>query len=61
MPRKPNYRFERFERDRTRAAKKAARAKAKADKKAKASEVPSDRDAAVERAAPAADDDPTSD
>ena len=24
MPRKPNYRFERFERERTRAAKKAA-------------------------------------
>ena len=57
MPRKPNYRFERFERDRTRAAKKAARAQAKADKKAKASEVPSDRDAAAERAAPSADDD----
>jgi hypothetical protein len=33
MPRKPNYRFERFERERTRAAKKAARAQAKADKK----------------------------
>ena len=61
MPRKPNYRFERFERDRTRAAKKAARAQAKADKKAKASEVPSDRDAAAERTAPSADDDPTSD
>ena len=25
MPRKPNYRFERFERDRTRAAKKGTR------------------------------------
>jgi hypothetical protein len=61
MPRKPNYRFERFERDRTRAAKKAARAQAKADKKAKASEVPSDRDSASERAAPSADDDATSD
>ena len=61
MPRKPNYRFERFERDRTRAAKKAARAQAKADKKAKASEVPSDPDAAAERTAPSADDDPTSD
>ena len=33
MPRKPNYRFERFERERTKAAKKAARAQAKADKK----------------------------
>ena len=31
-----------------------------ADKKAKASEVPSDRDAAAERTAPSADDDPTS-
>ena len=61
MPRKPNYRFERFERDRTRAAKKAARAQAKADKKAKANEVPSDRNAAAERIAPSADDEPTSD
>jgi hypothetical protein len=32
MARKPNYRFERMERERTRAAKKAARAKAKADR-----------------------------
>jgi hypothetical protein len=32
MARKPNYRFERLERERTRAAKKAARAKAKADR-----------------------------
>jgi hypothetical protein len=30
--RKPNYRFERFERERTRAAKKADKAQAKADK-----------------------------
>lgn len=29
MPRKPNYKFERMERDRAKAAKKAARAKAK--------------------------------
>ena len=44
MPRKPNYRFERFERERTRAAKKAARAQVKADKKeAKAAESPPDR------------------
>ncbi len=33
MARKPNYRFERFERERTRAAKKAERAQAKAEKK----------------------------
>lgn len=32
MPRKPNYRFERLERDRARAAKKAERAKAKLEK-----------------------------
>ena len=43
MARKPNYRFERFERERTRAAKKAARAQAKADKK-KAAEGETERD-----------------
>ncbi len=32
MARKPNYRFERMERDRQKAAKKAARAEAKAKK-----------------------------
>lgn len=32
MPRKPNYRFERMERERKKTAKKAARAQAKADK-----------------------------
>jgi hypothetical protein len=32
MARKPNYRFERLERERTKAAKKAARAKAKAER-----------------------------
>ena len=36
MARKPNYRFERHERERIKAAKKAARAEAKAAKKAKA-------------------------
>lgn len=30
MPRKPNYKFERFERDRAKAVKKAARLEAKA-------------------------------
>jgi len=34
MARKPNYKFERMERDRTKAAKKAARLKAKQDKSA---------------------------
>ena len=34
MARKPNYRFERFERDRNKAAKKAARLQAKADRRA---------------------------
>ena len=38
MARKPNYRFERHERERIKAAKKAARAEAKAAKKAKAAE-----------------------
>jgi hypothetical protein len=45
MPRKPNYRFERHERERIKAAKKAARAEAKAAKKAKtaeSSETPTD-------------------
>ena len=32
MPRKPNYNFERQERDRLKAEKKAAKAKAKAEK-----------------------------
>ena len=32
MPRKPNYNFERQERDRRKAEKKAAKAKAKAEK-----------------------------
>ena len=48
MPRKPNYRFERFERERTRAAKKAARAQAKADKKAKTAEGSTEHDPASE-------------
>ncbi len=34
MPRKPNYRFERSERDKNKAAKKAERLQAKADKSA---------------------------
>ena len=33
MPRKPNYKFERFERDRAKAAKKAARLRARAERK----------------------------
>ena len=32
MPRKPNYRFERMERERRKAEKKAARAQAKAER-----------------------------
>ncbi len=32
MPRKPNYRFERSEREKSKAAKKAERLQAKADK-----------------------------
>ncbi len=34
MPRKPNYKFERMERDRAKAAKKAARLEAKKEKAA---------------------------
>ncbi|MGH6919135.1 MAG: hypothetical protein ACREJ0_15690 [Geminicoccaceae bacterium] len=60
MARKPNYRFERFERDRTRAAKKAARAQAKAEKKAKATEG-SAGEAPPDEASPAvAENDPAS-
>ncbi len=33
MPRKPNYRFERHEREKAKAAKKAAKQEAKAQKK----------------------------
>ena len=36
MPRKPNYRFERHERDKAKAAKKAAKREAKAEKKTEA-------------------------
>jgi hypothetical protein len=42
MARKPNYRFERLERERVRAAKKAARAKAKAERAEQAKEGPTD-------------------
>ncbi|MDC0033610.1 YfjI family protein [Alphaproteobacteria bacterium] len=51
MPRKPNYKFERFERDRAKAEKKAARLQAKADrrstKKGEDSEIDSDADGAM--------------
>lgn len=59
MPRKPNYRFERFERERTRAAKKAARAQAKADKKRTVAGATEDDAAAETPSAP--DDDGKSD
>lgn len=61
MARKPNYRFERFERERTRAAKKAARAQAKADKKAKAVEGSSDDGPSSEAPSAPGEDDQTSD
>jgi hypothetical protein len=61
MARKPNYRFERFERERTKAAKKAARAQAKADKKAKAGEASHDAGFSDEAAAEPENDDPRSD
>jgi hypothetical protein len=55
MPRKPNYRFERLERERTKAAKKAARAKLKADRAegAKEGEAAPEGDQAEVTAAPA--------
>ena len=60
MARKPNYRFERFERERTRAAKKAARAQAKADRKR---ELAGTAEAELSNEAPSApdEDDQTSD
>lgn len=62
MPRKPNYRFERFERERTRAAKKAARAQAKAEKKeAKAAEGSTDHGLASEAPSIPGEDDQRSD
>jgi hypothetical protein len=60
MPRKPNYRFERFERERTRAAKKAARAQAKADKK-KATQDATELDLSREAPSAPSDDDHRSD
>ena len=60
MPRKPNYRFERFERERTKAAKKAARAQAKADKK-KAPEGATEHDSSREAPSAPSDDDHRSD
>jgi hypothetical protein len=53
MARKPNYRFERLERERVRAAKKAARAKAKADRAEQAKEELTD----AETQPPPADED----
>jgi hypothetical protein len=60
MPRKPNYRFERFERERTKAAKKAARAQAKADKK-KAAQGTTEHDLSREALSGPSDDDHRSD
>jgi hypothetical protein len=48
MPRKPNYKFERMERDRAKAAKKAARLEAKKEK----AESKKDGDGASPEAAP---------
>ena len=60
MPRKPNYRFERFERERTKAAKKAARAQAKADKK-KAAQGTTERELSREAPSAPSDDNHRSD
>ena len=53
MARKPNYRFERHERERIKAAKKAARAEAKAAKKAKPEDGETGEGTADEAGAPA--------
>ena len=45
MARKPNYKFERMERDRQKAAKKAAKAQAKADKAQKSKDEQEDPNA----------------
>jgi hypothetical protein len=42
MPRKPNYKFERMERERAKAAKKAARLEAKREKAAQKKAEPAD-------------------
>jgi len=48
MPRKPNYRFERSERDKSKAAKKAARLQEKAEK-SDAKKTDPDSDAAPDQ------------
>jgi hypothetical protein len=54
MARKPNYRFDRMEKDRAKAAKKAERLKAKQERSTKGKQstdgVPEDGDVAVEGA-----------
>ena len=59
MPRKPNYRFERFEREKSKAAKKAARLEAKrekaAEKKAALGETDTDVTDVTEDGAPPVD------
>ena len=47
MPRKPNYRFERFEREKSKAAKKAARLEAKREKAAVKKAAPGETDTDV--------------
>jgi len=47
MPRKPNYRFERFEREKSKAAKKAARLEAKREKAAEKKAALGETDADV--------------
>lgn len=47
MPRKPNYRFDRLEKDRAKAAKKAERLKAKQERSSKGKQ-PGDLDEAAE-------------
>ena len=48
MPRKPNYKFERIERERAKAAKKAARLEAKREKAAQKKDPDAPADASDE-------------
>ena len=50
MPRKPNYKFERFERDRAKAVKKAARLEAKAARRNEKRGETGDNEGAAEEA-----------
>ena len=56
VPRKPNYKFERYERERLKAEKKAARLQAKADRRASKSGEDGATDGAADEAVGASED-----